>query len=144
INFYTLVLSTNRKPLTKVATYGYISTVQWSPDGSYVAVNNRRGNSGDYIWVFHLPDGEVLKRPGDNYGESWQKSADAAFEKAFPVAANGDNFIRNWVTAAGWKGGRLLFVVRSIYRGEDAGFDFEGSADVEGWRIVSSKVSKVK
>jgi hypothetical protein len=143
IDFFTLVLSKNGKPIVKAPTYGYLTSVFWSADGNYVAVNNRRGNSGDYVWVFHLPDGRLLKRPGDNSGEAWQKMADEAVAKAFP-SVSGDDFIRCWVTATGWKEGQLRFVVRSIYRTDQGAFDFEATTDPTDWSITNSGISKKK
>lgn len=62
---YTLILSNRKRLLSKVSTTGYLIDALWSPDGRYVAVNNRRGNSGDYVWVFSLTDGKSVKKPDD-------------------------------------------------------------------------------
>jgi hypothetical protein len=143
IDFFTLVLSKREKAVTKVPTSGYLTAAHWSPNRKYVAVNNRRGNSGDYLWVFALPSGEVLKKPDDKIGEAWEKAAAQAVEKEFP-AANDESFIRGWVTATGWKEGQLQFVVRARYRIDEGTFDFTGSADPANWAITSSKLSKSK
>lgn len=61
----TLTISKDRHVLLEVPTTGYLIDALWSPDGRYVAINNRRGNSGDYVWVFSLRDGRMLKKPDD-------------------------------------------------------------------------------
>jgi hypothetical protein len=138
---FTLVLSSGGKAIAKVPTYGYLTAAHWSDDGKYVAVNNRRGNSGDYIWVFDLSTGKALKRPDDKRGEAWEKAAANAVHKELP-SANPDTLNRDWVTATGWKNGQLLFVVRSVYRGDQHKWDFEAVADTNTWQIKSSKLVK--
>jgi hypothetical protein len=61
-----LVLLERGRPIIKVPTTGYLINAIWSPNGRYVAVNNRRGNSGDYVWVFSLDGARSLKRPDDD------------------------------------------------------------------------------
>ncbi len=51
--------------LSTFPTFGWIKDVFWSPDSLYVAVNNRRANNGDYLWVFRLSDGHAIKKPVD-------------------------------------------------------------------------------
>jgi hypothetical protein len=51
--------------LVRVSTIGYLLGAFWTLDERYVAVNNRRGNSGDYLWVFSLRTGQVIKGPDD-------------------------------------------------------------------------------
>lgn len=143
IDFFTMVLSKNGKEVAKVPTFGYLISAQWSPDGKHVAVNNRRGNAGDYVWVFALPSGKVLKRPDDNAGEAWDKAATTAIQKKFPGASD-ESLIRSWTIATGWRQGQLQFLVRGRYRGEENALHFEGVADPSNWKITSSKVSKAK
>src|ERR1700692_2206967 len=50
--FFTIAMRRGKRELAKYPTQGYLIDAFWSPDGSYVAVDNRRGNSGDYLWVF--------------------------------------------------------------------------------------------
>ena len=143
IDFFTLILSKDGKEVAKMPTFGYLISAEWSPDGKHVAVNNRRGNAGDYVWVFALPSGKVLKSPDDNAGEAWEKAATTAIQKKFP-SANDESLIRSWTTATGWKEGQLQFLVRGRYRGEENALHFEGVADPSNWKITSSKVSKTK
>jgi hypothetical protein len=41
-----------KQNVAKYRTEGYLIDAFWSPDGRYVAVDNRRANSADYLWVF--------------------------------------------------------------------------------------------
>src|SRR5437870_8242321 len=61
----TLEVCAGERVLARHPTEGYLLDAFWSPDGKYVAVDNRRANSGDYCWVFRLSDGAALKRPDD-------------------------------------------------------------------------------
>jgi len=63
--FFTIAVRRGKNYLSKNGTEGYLLNAFWSPDGKYVAVNNRRANSGDYLWVFRLSDGRALKKPVD-------------------------------------------------------------------------------
>ena len=63
--FFTIAVKHGDRFLSKHGTMGYLLSAFWSPDGKYVAVNNRRANSGDYLWVFRLRDGQPLKVPAD-------------------------------------------------------------------------------
>ena len=134
---FTLMLSRGDKTVAKVPTFGFLTAAHWSADGKYVAVNNRRGNSGDYIWVFDLQSGKALKRPDDKYGEAWDKAAAKAVREELPSASE-DTLVRSWLTAKGWEDGQLLFVHRSVYRGAKHKFDFEATADPSTWEIKTS------
>jgi hypothetical protein len=61
----TLILFKRGRAILKAPTTGYIINALWSSDGKHVAVNNRRGNSGDYLWVFSLARGRAVKKPDD-------------------------------------------------------------------------------
>ena len=138
---FTLIISANGKVLTKVPTYGFLLAAHWSSDGKYLAVNNRRGNSGDYIWVFNLQSGKALKQPDDKNGEAWEKAAGEAVHKELPSASE-DTLVRDWVTAQGWKDGQLKVVVRSVYRGANKKFDLEMLVDPADLQIKNSKLVK--
>ncbi len=57
-----LVISRNGKEIATKKTFGYFSgDAYWNDSGTLVAINNRRGNSGDRVWIFSLPDGKCLK-----------------------------------------------------------------------------------
>lgn len=99
----TLVLSKRDRTLSKVPTTGYLISALWSPDGKYVAVNNRRGNSGDYVWVFSLADGRRLKKPDDD-SVSFPLSK---ITKIYPDCNEG-SFDRDLTIAKTWKPGNEL------------------------------------
>ena len=136
---FTLIVSGNGKTLAEVPTFGYLIAAHWSSDGKYVAVNNRRGNAGDYVWVFDLNSGKVLKQPDDKNGEDWEKAAADAVHKELP-SANEDTLVRDWVTAQGWDGNQLKVVVRSVYRGAGGAFDLEAVVDPANWEIQNAKL----
>ena len=60
-----LIVSSKAGVLAKFPTFGYLMDAFWSPDNKYVAINNRRANAGDYLWVISLKDGAALKVPDD-------------------------------------------------------------------------------
>jgi hypothetical protein len=84
LDFFTLVLSSKGKPVARVPSYGHLTAAFWSDDGNYVAVNNRRGNSGDYLWVFRLADGDALKRPMIKQAGCGKKSQPKLCKSSFP------------------------------------------------------------
>jgi hypothetical protein len=63
--FFTIAVLNGQQYVAKYPTEGYLIDAFWSPDGKYVAVDNRRANSGDYLWVFRLSDGHAIKMPVD-------------------------------------------------------------------------------
>jgi hypothetical protein len=141
LNEFTLIVSSKGRTLIKVPTFGYLISAHWSPDEKYVAVNNRRGNAGDYLWLFDLRSGKAVKQPDDKKGGEWEKAAAEAVHKELP-SANEDTLRRDWVTAQGWEGDQLKVVVRSVYRGMEDAFDFEFLVDPATWQIKSSKLVK--
>ena len=107
--FFTLVMRVRGTIVLEVPTMGYLLDAFWSPNNEYVAVNNRRSNAGDYLWVFSLHSGEVLKAPDDRLGEVL---AQMAAEK-FPELARAD-FDRFSNLAKGWSDSRELEVESRI------------------------------
>jgi hypothetical protein len=63
--FFTIAVRNGKRYVAKYPTEGYLIDAFWSPDGRYVVVDNRRANSGDYLWVFRLRDGRAIKMPVD-------------------------------------------------------------------------------
>lgn len=119
---FTLQVFSDDDLLRGVPTCGYITSASWSPNGRMVAVNNRRGNAGDYLWVFDLVDRGVPKRADDNLGEAWMKQGLDEISKARELPPGAEPY-RSWLTAAGWTSeGKLLVVVRARY-GEDGMFE---------------------
>jgi hypothetical protein len=60
-----LRVSDKRRTFAEFGTFGYLLGVIFSPKSRYVAVNNRRANAGDYLWVISLTDGSPIKIPDD-------------------------------------------------------------------------------
>jgi hypothetical protein len=63
--FFTIAVRSGQQYIAKYPTIGFLLDAFWSPNGKYVAVDNRRANSGDYLWVFRLSDGRALRMPVD-------------------------------------------------------------------------------
>src|SRR5262245_11229243 len=61
----TLRVSAGAKIFANFSTMGYLLDAFFSPDNAYVAINTRRSNSGDYLWVISLRDGRPIKIPDD-------------------------------------------------------------------------------
>lgn len=140
-DFFTLEVSHNGKVVARAATEGYLISAHWNADGSKVAVNNRRGNSGDYLWVFSLPDGVVLKKADDKTGEAWL----TAGAKALKGAGQGGEIYKSWLNATGWSAaGDLEINARMRMRG-GAGFDFTAPASYKNgkWKLNAGKVKAV-
>lgn len=134
-DFFTLEVLRGAKPILRAPTAGYLMTAYWSPDGNFLAVNNRRGNSGDYVWVFDLAKAAILKSPDDKTGDKW---IDAGLKQiaAKLRGADAQHPYRYWLTASGWEGdGRLLVNLRAKY-GEAGTFDAKALATWTGssWR----------
>lgn len=134
-NFFTLEVLVNGKVINQLPTEGYLMAVHRSPDGKWLAINNRRGNQGDYLWVVSLSDGTVLKRADDALGTRWLGAATAEIEDQ-NKGASAESLSRNWITAEGWsKTGDLLVSIRVQYRGLGA-FDYIAPAKLRNGKLV--------
>jgi hypothetical protein len=71
----TLRVSAGGKTLAEFPTMGYLLDVFFSPDTAHVAINNRRANAGDYLWVISLHDGRAIKMPDDVAEDLGEKDA---------------------------------------------------------------------
>ena len=105
----TLAVVVKGKIVSKQATEGYLLKAFWSADNNYVAVNNRRANSGDYLWVFSLKDGHAVRVPDDN---AIQPFIDEVTKK-FPECLNHE-FHKRLTEASGWKSPDELTVWTNI------------------------------
>jgi hypothetical protein len=134
-DFFTLELLVGGTVTAQVPTEGYLTDAYWSPDGQYVAVNNRRGNQGDYLWVFSVADGKVLKRADDALGTRWETTALTEMEDK-ESKASADNLRRKFLMAEGWsKEGALLVCIRAQYTGVGA-YDFKAQAVLRNGKLV--------
>src|SRR5204863_7389031 len=112
--FFTLTVRAGDRVLSEFPTIGYLIDAFWSPDGRYVAVDNRRGNSGDYLWVFSLRDGSAIKMPIDagpkrptEYYEKDVREIVARVTAVYPELTY-DQFKKLFTFAHGWtKSGEL-------------------------------------
>lgn len=95
--FYTIVVVRRDEVLSRFPTQGYLISAFWSRDGKYVAVNNRRANSGDYVWVFSLIDGKAIKSPDEIPGEVY---ADRATREISNISLK--TFKKHLTMAKGW------------------------------------------
>jgi len=106
-----LVVAKNGHPIIKIPTDGYILNAFWSPNRKYVAVNVRNAHSGDYTWVFSLPDKSAIKKPFDDLG--------IKDDKARPAHSEFDTYEvhRQWILATGWDDtGRLHIKIETTYK----------------------------
>jgi hypothetical protein len=95
-----------------------------------VAINNRRANSGDYLWVLSLKDGALVKRPDDRVDESLRVHVERAVRKRDRRATT-ENLNRYWLTAKGWRDASVLEIqFRIAYWGNIGYFDYDAHAKV--------------
>jgi hypothetical protein len=118
--FFTIAVRHGKRGLSKYPTEGYLIDAFWSPNGRYVAVDNRRANSGDYLWVFRLSDGRAIKMPVDaNLGHSedvYDKYAEEVVNRVtavYPELTYGQ-FRKLFVFAKGWTNSGELHVKSNL------------------------------
>lgn len=140
-DFFTLEVLRDNKVVMRVATEGYLISAYWNAECSKVAVNNRRGNSGDYMWVFSLPDGKVLKKADDRTGEAWM----AAAAKALKASGQSGGIYKGWLNATGWSAGGDLEINSRMRLEGGAGFDFKACAAFKDgkWKLAPGKIVAV-
>jgi hypothetical protein len=71
----TLRVSANGRTIAEFPTFGYLLGVFFSPNNAYVAINNRRANAGDYLWVISLKNGQAIKMPDDVAEDTGKREA---------------------------------------------------------------------
>lgn len=108
-SFYTLSLSHGGKVVSKFPTEGYLLNALWSPDGKYVAINNRRGSSGDYVWVLRLRDGKAIKVPTDDAAGLIVERVNQKFPELTKTTFN-----RRYTLAKKWKSADELVVTTEL------------------------------
>jgi hypothetical protein len=107
----TIAIYRGEEQLSVFPTTGWLGDAYWSPNGQFVAVNNRRGNSGDYLWVFSLRTGKAIKEPDDS-----TKTARARVRRVaakFPDYTY-DKLDRDHVYGLGWRSAAELKVGISV------------------------------
>lgn len=112
----TLVISAKGRTIAEYPTFGYLLSAFWSSDGKYVAVNNRRANSGDYLWVISLADGKAIKVPDDlapkRERDGLQESSSDLLKRVaqrFPKCTE-DELTKDWLEGRAWKNQNELIV----------------------------------
>jgi hypothetical protein len=113
-DFFTIAIRSGQQYIAKYPTVGFLLDGFWSPDGKYVAVDNRRANSGDYLWVFRLSDGRAVRMPVDavpgHPDDAYEKYAEDLVQRVtrkFPELTYGE-FRKLFTFAKGWtKSGEL-------------------------------------
>jgi hypothetical protein len=145
-----LVVLDNGKPVGRYPTYGYLLSAFWSSTGEYVAVNSRRANAGDYLWVFSLPDGKCVKQPDDVTGQFLESPALKSF-RSLDGRTNDNNLIRDFLVATGWKdGNNLLIQIIGVYqlRAGEPYVHFQDDVTIQvidsTFGYVTSEAKKVK
>ena len=137
-----LVISRNGKQIASQKTFGYLSgDASWNESGTLVAINNRRGNAGDYVWIFSLPDGRCLKSADSAQFSFVQEAADKAFRNLDKRAVAKD-LEKEWIYADKWVGdGKTLLI--NLHRRYSftltepnvPSFDFDALVRVSGLRF---------
>jgi hypothetical protein len=129
-NEFTLELRSGSKIIANYPTTGYLLDVHWSPNSRLVAINNRRANSGDYLWVLSLKDGAVIKRPDDRFENNLQIYVEGMVRKRDRNATT-ENMNRYWLTAKGWRNARVLHIQFRIAYWDNVGtFSYDAPANV--------------
>jgi len=121
----TLRVSASGTTVAEFPTMGYLLDVFFSPDNALVAINNRRGNAGDYLWVISLRDGRVIKMPDDVAedlgrkeagkigGDHWSDESIPEILALCPTCTN-DDLRHSFLFSTGWKSSNELNVVEEF------------------------------
>jgi hypothetical protein len=143
-DFFTMEVLRGEKVVARVPTEGYLISAHWSPDRRLVAVNNRRGNSGDYLWVFSLPDGTCLKKADDDLGQRWLTMAMNGIAGKVR-GATADSVYKSWLTATGWSASGELQLNARIRYSKAGTFDFLAPAVYQGggWAVQAGTIQVV-
>jgi hypothetical protein len=121
----TLRLSAGGKTLAEFPTMGYLLDVFFSPDNAYVAINNRRANAGDYLWVISLHDGRAIKMPDDVAEDAGKKDvgkiagahwSDQSMPEVIALCptCTSDDLRHSFLFSTGWTGSGELKVVEEL------------------------------
>ena len=121
----TLRVSAGGKKLGEFPTMGYLLNVFFSPDNAYVVINNRRANSGDYLWVISLRDGKAIKMPDDVAedtgkkelgkiaGDHWSDQSPPGVITLCPTCTS-DDLRHSFLFSTGWASSGELNVVEEF------------------------------
>jgi hypothetical protein len=101
-------ISVGGRILARLKTIGYLMDVKWSASGEFVAINNRRASSGDYLWVVSLSNGQVIRKPDDPF-----RFRPSVFPSSSEYGPDSDVF-RMFIIANRWDSDGSLLVERSF------------------------------
>ena len=103
--------------------------VLWSADGKYVAVNKQRSSraGGDYMFIFGLPQGKVLRNPDDALWTELERKADAFIDEKHLSETGGKVFLT--LKATGWGKGGLRFRLEAWLSEMEDRYFFDGTVD---------------
>ncbi len=115
---------------------GYLLNAFFSPDNAYVAINNRRANACDYLWVISLRNGKAIKMPDDVAADLGKKETGAIagdhwLDQSIPEiialcpTCTSDDSNHSFLYSTGWKAPAELEVLE----------EFEFSS---GWLAVNN------
>ena len=115
-----LLVKKDGKPVFQELAIGYILNVKWSPDGRYVAINERRGNCGDYLWILDLKNTKVVKTPNDALWKQMQSQCSGILDLEARHKWGSDvQGFKDWAIADWWEAGDTLVAKVTIrYNGK--------------------------
>ena len=144
-DFFTLEVLQGDKVVARAPTEGYLLSAYWSADGRLLAVNNRRGNSGDYLWVFSLPDGNCIKKADDELGQIWLAAALKEIQGKF-TNATAETVYKNWLSATGGSASNELHVNVRVRYSKTGTFDCDIPALFQNgkWNLQPGSVQPVQ
>jgi hypothetical protein len=134
----SLIIRDRDREITERTTWGGLWDAFWSDTGQYVAINNRRGNAGDYIWMFSLPDGKCIKEADNKQLDFLSELASKAFQR-LNAGATEDRLENASIRAIGWDSGNdLLVQLSSRYdvRGQCLHFVYDAEVRLSGSTIA--------
>jgi hypothetical protein len=106
---FTLVIRDRGKRIASHKTIGYLWGAPLWTD-KYVAINNRRGNAGDYLWVFRLIDGKCVKPADGGFVRDISARAETAFHALDARTKDERRLRKGYLMAVGWRSSDELIV----------------------------------
>lgn len=132
---HVLVIRDGKNEIARKDTTGFLFGVFWEKTGKYVAINNRTATSGDYIWVFSLPDGKCIKEADSEQLSFLSDYASKAIHRLQPDIKD-DNIAHFRISTNGWSGtdNKLLVQVAHDYQYS------RGGEHVSEWYVYDAAV----
>lgn len=145
-DFFTIEVSRGEKVILRAPTFGYLLDASWSPCGQFLAVNNRRANCGDYLWVFDLRKAAILKRPDDKIGEAWADRGERRIVSEQHLSPEAMPY-KIWLLAKGWdENGNLRILLHTAYGDKAPQTRYDAAMvarwDGSGWKTRQPRTSR--